>query len=110
MATTAAIPVIIRRRVATRRPVRATVGFAATAMLVSYLPFPGPLTAMAGTANNVIRQRGGALGVAVIGAVLAAGLAAGHTPLDVVRTCLTVLVVVLATSTVLAGALLARRI
>jgi MFS family permease len=69
----------------------------------------GPLAAVAGTASNVIRQLGGALGVAVIGGVFAAGMTAGRTPLDVVHTCLTVLLAVLATSAVLVGALLVRR-
>jgi MFS family permease len=69
----------------------------------------GPLAAVAGTANNVIRQLGGALGVAVIGGVFAAGMTAGHAPLDVVHTCVAVLLAVLATSAVLVGALLARR-
>ena len=81
----------------------------ASSTVVAVQSATGPLTAMAGTANNVIRQLGGALGVAVIGAVLAAGLAAGRTPLYAVRTCLAVLLVVLAASAVLSGALLARR-
>jgi MFS family permease len=67
---------------------------------------PHELTAMAGTANNVIRQLGGALGTAVIGGVLAGRLAAGDDHVAAFHTCIEVLSAVLIVATALCCALL----
>ena len=82
MTTTAAIPVIIRRRIATRRSVRATVGFAATAMLVSYLPFSatngvlGSIGAATGAGTSTLQWVTDAFTVALTGGVLSGGVLA----------------------------------
>ena len=81
----------------------------ASSTAVAVQSVPGPRAAMAGTANNVIRQLGGALGTAVIGAVYAGHLAAGGTPLAATHASVTVLLVVLAASTAASAALLVTR-
>lgn len=68
----------------------------ATSTAVAVQSVPAPLMGQAGTANNVVRQLGGALGAAVVG-----GLA--------LTTATGVLLVLVAVTTVLVAALLARR-
>jgi hypothetical protein len=65
--------------------------------------------AMAGTANNVIRQLGAALGSAVLGGVLASRLAAGSDLVAAVHGCVAVLLVVMAVAGGITAALLLRR-
>jgi hypothetical protein len=64
---------------------------------------------MAGTANNVIRQLGAALGAAVLGGVLASRLGAGAGLVPAVHRCVDVLLVVMAVAAVIAAALLLIR-
>jgi MFS family permease len=69
------------------------------------------LAGMAGTANNVLRQLGGALGAAVIGGIFAARLSAGTGYAGAVHICATVLIGILAaTAAAVGGLLFARRV
>jgi hypothetical protein len=81
----------------------------ATSTAVAVQSVPAPLAGMAGTANNVIRQLGAALGTAVLGGVLASQLAAGAGLVPAVHACVTVLLVVMSAAAVTAAALLIRR-
>ncbi|MGH7041835.1 MAG: hypothetical protein ACREFY_06855, partial [Acetobacteraceae bacterium] len=81
----------------------------ASSTAVAVQSVAGPLAAKAGTANNVVRQLGGALGTAVIGGVFAASLSGGHSTLDAVHAGIVALLTVLIAAGAITTALLARR-
>ncbi|GAA2515495.1 MFS transporter [Winogradskya humida] len=78
----------------------------ATSTAVAVQSVAGPLAGMAGTANNVIRQLGAALGTAVLGGVLASRLAGGSSLVTALHGCVAVLLVVMSAAAVTAAALL----
>ena len=81
----------------------------ATSTAVAVQSVAGRLAGMAGTANNVIRQLGAALGTAVLGGVLASRLDAGAGLVPAVHRCVAVLLVVMSVAVVIAAPLLIRR-
>jgi MFS family permease len=81
----------------------------ATSTAVAVSSVPGPLSNMAGTANNVIRQLGGALGPALIGGVLASRLAAGDDLVAAIHACAGVLIAVVAVAVAGSAGLLLHR-
>jgi len=83
----------------------------ATSTAVAVQSVAPELAGLAGTANNVLRQLGGALGAAVIGGIFAARLAAGTGYAGAGHICATVLIGMLAaTAAAVGGLLFARRV
>ena len=77
----------------------------ATSTALAIAGVPGALAGAAGTANNVLRQLGAALGTAVIGGVLATRTADGGGLGDAVRTCVSVLIGLVALTALLSSRL-----
>lgn len=81
----------------------------ATCSAVAVESVPGSLAAIAGAANNALRQTGAALGPAVLGAVLTSRLRAGSLFPAAIASTATVVSVLLAAVAVATAALLVRR-
>jgi hypothetical protein len=81
----------------------------ATCSAVAVESVPGSLAAIAGGANNALRQTGAALGPAVLGAVLTSRLRAGSLFPAAIASTATVVSVLLAAVAVATAALLVRR-
>ena len=81
----------------------------ATSTALAVQSVTAELAGMAGTANNVLRQLGGALGAAIVGGIFSTRLAAGASYSGAVHTCAAALIAVLAATTVTVSALLVAK-